>query len=298
MNAVEIKGLVKTYSSGVKALTGIDLSIQEGDFFALLGPNGAGKSTTIGVLTQLVTKTSGTVKILGHDIDTESVVAKSKLGIVPQEFNFNIFEKVIDIVVQQAGYYSVARVDALKRAEVVLKELDLWEKRDSVSRTLSGGMKRRLMIARALIHEPEVLILDEPTAGVDIELRRGMWDFLSGLNKKGVTILLTTHYLEEAELLCNNIAIIDKGSILVNLPKEDLLSKLEEETYVLEVDKKVDVSKLTCDAKYGKGKVEVRFKQGYSINELMKEIDKQKVVVKSIAPKNNRLEEVFVRLIK
>ncbi len=298
MNAIEISQLKKVYRGGVEALKGIDLTIKKGDFFALLGPNGAGKSTTIGALTQLVTKTSGRITVMGHDTDLETELAKSKLGIVPQEFNFNIFEKVIDIVVQQAGYYGVPRSVALERAEKVLKELSLWEKRNAVSRSLSGGMKRRLMIARALIHEPEILILDEPTAGVDVELRRGMWDFLTKLNKKGVTILLTTHYLEEAELLCNNIAIIDKGKILVNLPKKELLSKLDEETYVVDVEGDVDPAKLKCSATYADGRIEVNLQKGYTVTKLIEELKKQKVTVLSIGPKNNRLEEIFVRLTK
>ena len=223
----------KVYATGTEALKGINLSVTEGDFFALLGPNGAGKTTLIGILVGLVTKTSGEARIFDASVDTNSSLSKTYIGLVPQEFNFNIFEKVIDIVVTQAGYYGIPRREALARAEVLLKELGLWEKRNEPSQTLSGGMKRRLMIARGLIHAPRLLILDEPTAGVDVEMRRGMWTFLRKLNSEGTTIILTTHYLEEAEALCRNIAIINKGSIVINQPMEELLqsrghAKLEE----------------------------------------------------------------------
>lgn len=233
MHAIEVKNLRKTYQGGVEALKGVDLAVAEGDFFALLGPNGAGKTTIIGILTSLVTKTSGDAKIFGVAIDKDPSLAKTYIGLVPQEFNFNIFEKVVDIVVTQAGYYGIPRTEALIRAEVLLKELGLWDKRNEPSQKLSGGMKRRLMIARGLIHAPRLLILDEPTAGVDVEMRHGMWEFLRKLNSEGTTIVLTTHYLEEAEALCRNIAIINKGSIVVNEPMEELLksrghAKLEE----------------------------------------------------------------------
>ncbi|RMH39040.1 MAG: ABC transporter ATP-binding protein, partial [Gammaproteobacteria bacterium] len=238
MQALEISGLKKTYQNGVQALRGIDLQIAPGDFFALLGPNGAGKSTTIGILASLVTKTAGEVRIFGHDLVKDRVRAKSCIGLVPQEFNFSVFETCEQIVVNQAGYYGVPRNEAKKRAKMLLGELGLWEKRNTQARMLSGGMKRRLMIARALMHSPKLLVLDEPTAGVDIELRRSMWDFLIELNRSGTTILLTTHYLEEAEQLCRNIAIIDHGKIIENTSMRALLNKLDVETFVLDLDEK------------------------------------------------------------
>lgn len=224
-NAIEIKDLRKQYAGGVEALKGVSLSVQQGDFFALLGPNGAGKTTLIGILSSLVTKTSGEARIFGHDIATDASKAKTYIGLVPQEFNINIFEKVINIVVDQAGFYGIPRAEALKNAEPLLKDLGLWEKRNEPSQKLSGGMKRRLMIARALIHKPKLLILDEPTAGVDVELRRSMWTFLRKMNGEGVTIILTTHYLEEAEQLCRTVAVINKGEILVNESMKELLSR-------------------------------------------------------------------------
>ncbi|HEV8077051.1 MAG TPA: ABC transporter ATP-binding protein, partial [Marinobacter sp.] len=224
--ALEIQGLTKTYGDGFQALKGIDLKVAKGDFFALLGPNGAGKSTTLGVVSSLVNKTAGQVRVFGHDLDTELSAAKLNLGVVPQEFNFNQFEKVLDIVTTQAGYYGIPLKQALISAEKYLKQLGLWDKRNTPARMLSGGMKRRLMIARALVHEPRLLILDEPTAGVDIELRRSMWTFLQEMNRQGTTIILTTHYLEEAEALCRNIAIIDSGQILRNTSKRELLQQL------------------------------------------------------------------------
>lgn len=233
--ALEIKGLKKVYSSGVEALRGIDLTVDEGDFYALLGPNGAGKSTTIGIVTSLINKTAGHVQVFGHDLDTDLVRAKQQIGLVPQEFNFNPFETVQQIVVNQAGYYGVPRKEALIRSEKYLKQSDLWEKRNVRARMLSGGMKRRLMIARALMHEPRLLILDEPTAGVDIELRREMWDFLSALNASGTTIILTTHYLEEAEMLCRNIGIIQSGELIENTSMKALLAKLQFETFIFDL---------------------------------------------------------------
>lgn len=229
MHAIAVKDLRKTYApqkgqrEGTEALKGVSLTVEEGDFFALLGPNGAGKTTLIGIVTSLVNKSGGEVKVFGVDIDKDRSLAKTHIGLVPQEFNFNIFEKVIDIVTTQAGYYGIPRAEALSRAEKLLKDLGLWEKKDMPSQTLSGGMKRRLMIARGLIHNPKLLILDEPTAGVDVEMRHGMWDFLRKLNKEGTTIILTTHYLEEAEALCRNIAIINKGTIVVNEPMQKLI---------------------------------------------------------------------------
>ena len=233
--ALSIKNLRKTYDNQFEALKGIDLDVAKGDFFALLGPNGAGKSTTIGIICSLVRKTEGVVTIFGHDIDRDFSIAKQFVGVVPQEFNFNQFEKPIDILVAQAGYYGIKANIALERAEKYLKQLGLWERRNEISRTLSGGMKRRLMIARALIHEPQLLVLDEPTAGVDIELRRSMWEFLKEINDQGTTIILTTHYLEEAESLCRNIAIIDHGTIVKNTSMKALLKQLDRETFILDV---------------------------------------------------------------
>ncbi len=229
-HAIDIYQLKKTYEGGIEALKGVDLTVEEGDFFALLGPNGAGKTTLIGILTSLVNKTSGSAKIFDASIETEPSRAKTYIGVVPQEFNFNIFEKVINIVTTQAGYYGIPRAEALQRAEVLLKELGLWEKRNEPSQKLSGGMKRRLMIARGLIHGPKLLILDEPTAGVDVEMRHSMWEFLKKLNQSGTTIILTTHYLEEAEALCRNIAIINKGSIVINEPMKKLLESSSHES--------------------------------------------------------------------
>ena len=298
-NALEISGLKKVYKGGFTALKGIDLTVKQGDFFALLGPNGAGKSTTIGVITSLVNKTAGTVKVFGHDIDKELEQAKSFLGLVPQEFNFNQFETLITILVNQAGYYGVERSLAFKRAEKYLKQLDLWEKRNDAGRMLSGGMKRRLMIARALMHEPQVLILDEPTAGVDIELRRSMWDFLRELNEQGITIILTTHYLEEAEMLCRNIAIIDSGVIVEDTDMKSLLSQLDQETIVLDIEKiakqpQLDgfVSRLIDDHT-----LEIDVKKSQLINDVFQQLSKQKINVHSMRNKSNRLEELFVSLV-
>ena len=235
MSALEIKNLNKIYSNKFEALKGIDLNVNQGDFFALLGPNGAGKSTTIGIICGLVNKTSGSVKVFGHDIDTDNDAAKACIGVVPQELNFSQFESCLSIVLNQGGYYGIKRSVAMERAEKYLKKLGLWEKRNECSRNLSGGMKRRLMIARALIHEPKMLILDEPTAGVDVELRRSMWDFLIDLNQQGITIVLTTHYLEEAESLCKNIAIIDQGKIVEDTSMKQLLSKLDKETFFFDL---------------------------------------------------------------
>ncbi|WP_373797084.1 ABC transporter ATP-binding protein, partial [Jeotgalibaca porci] len=234
-HALEITDLKKVYATGMEALKGIDLTVEEGDFYALLGPNGAGKSTTIGIVTSLVNKTAGQVKVFGYDIDTQLVQAKQQIGLVPQEFNFNPFETVEQIVVNQAGYYGVPRKEALKRSEKYLKQSNLWEKRHVRARMLSGGMKRRLMIARALMHEPKLLILDEPTAGVDIELRRDMWEFLRELNEHGTTIILTTHYLEEAEMLCRNIGIIQSGRMIENTSMKKLLAKLQYETFIFDL---------------------------------------------------------------
>ena len=239
-SALSITNLKKTYSNGFEALRGIDLEVEEGDFFALLGKNGAGKSTAIGIICSLVNKSSGTVKVFGVDIDSNFPLAKSFIGVVPQEINFSVFETPLQIVVNQAGYYGIPADIAHQRAEKYLTQLGLWEKRNTISRTLSGGMKRRLMIARALVHQPKLLILDEPTAGVDIEIRRSMWEFLSGINENGTTIILTTHYLEEAESLCRNVAIIDQGLLVENTSTKALLSKLQVETYVMDLKQPID----------------------------------------------------------
>ena len=304
-NALEIVDLYKTYKNGVQALCGINLEVKKGDFFALLGPNGAGKSTAIGVLTSLVNKSSGTVKIFGHDLDKELETAKSYIGLVPQEFNFNQFEPTIEIVVNQAGFYGISRKIAYQRAEKYLKQLSLWDKRYTVGRELSGGMKRRLMIARALVHEPRILVLDEPTAGVDIEIRRSMWEFLKEINEQGTTIILTTHYLEEAETLCKNIAIINKGIVIENTGMQDLLSKLNVETYILNTEEQLK-DKLQ-DGSEGEGcnvklvdelTFEVEISKNYSLNDLFAELNSRKVNISSLRSKSNRLEELFVRLVE
>jgi len=297
--ALEISGLKKTYKGGVQAVKGIDLSVDEGDFFALLGPNGAGKSTTIGVISSLVNKTEGVVKINGFDIDKDLETAKSQLGLVPQEFNFNQFLPVIQVLVDQAGYYGVPRKLAYQRAEKYLKQLDLWTKRNDKSRNLSGGMKRRLMIGRALMHEPKILILDEPTAGVDIELRRSMWGFLQDLNAQGVTIILTTHYLEEAEMLCRNIAIIDKGVIVEDTSMKALLKKIDKETFVLDLP--LNSPKPTL-ADYEHRLIddhtlEVDLHKDQSINSIFAQLSEQGIEVLSMRNKANRLEELFLGLV-
>jgi ABC-2 type transport system ATP-binding protein len=300
MKALDIKGLAKTYKGGVQALKGIDLTVEEGDFFALLGPNGAGKSTTIGIVSSLVNKSSGSVKIFEHDLATDIVNAKSCIGLVPQEFNFNQFETLFQIVVNQAGYYGVPRSVAKVRAEKYLKQLDLWEKRNSAGRELSGGMKRRLMIARALMHEPRMLILDEPTAGVDIEVRRSMWTFLKKINEQGITIILTTHYLEEAEMLCRNIAIIDKGRIVKNTSMKALLATLNVETFVFDIASganKISIEGFESRANDDQT-LEVDVPKASGLNPVFEELSKQNVQVMSMRNKSNRLEELFVRLVE
>ncbi|MBC6309897.1 ABC transporter ATP-binding protein [Listeria sp. FSL L7-1582] len=296
--ALEITGLKKVYATGVEALRGIDLAVEEGDFYALLGPNGAGKSTTIGIITSLVNKTSGKVKVFDYDIDTDLVRAKQQIGLVPQEFNFNPFETVQQIVVNQAGYYGVSRKEALKRSETYLKQSGLWEKRDVRARMLSGGMKRRLMIARALMHEPRLLILDEPTAGVDIELRREMWDYLRELNAGGTTIILTTHYLEEAEMLCRNIGIIQSGELIENTSMKTLLGKLQFETFIFDLapfDTKPEITGYkSCLEDDQTLSVEVERDQG--VNELFEQLTKQGIQVLSMRNKSNRLEELFLKI--
>lgn len=301
MSALTIRNLTKTYANGVQALKGIDLQVEKGDFFALLGPNGAGKSTTIGVISSLVNKTGGEVSIFGYSLDTERALAKQKIGVVPQEFNFNQFEKVFDIVVTQAGFYGIPAPQARERAEKYLRQLGLWEKRDKQSRTLSGGMKRRLMIARALVHEPELLILDEPTAGVDIELRRSMWDFLTRINDEGKTIILTTHYLEEAESLCRHIAIIDHGTIVENTDMKSLLEKLQVETFILDLARPVTEEPVLEGFEVwlkDSRTLEVAVPKSQSLNTLFVALADQHFEVMSMRNKANRLEELFVRLVE
>ena len=300
MNALEITQLEKTYSNGHVALRGIDLHVEEGDFFALLGPNGAGKSTTIGVVSSLVNKTAGDISIFNFDLATQLSEAKSCLGIVPQEINFNLYSPIIEVVLNQAGYYGIKRKIARQRAEKYLKQLDLWDRRNDISRTLSGGFKRRLMIARALIHEPRILILDEPTAGVDVELRRSMWGFLRELNSKGTTIVLTTHYLEEAENLCKNIAIIDKGEIIENSSMKQLLGKLNMETFVLEL--RSSIKTLPDNEQFSLRMIdsmciEVDLDKAQNINNLYDFLSANNILVRSMRGKSSRLEELFIRLV-
>tara|TARA_B000000557_G_scaffold52027_1_gene40059 strand:- start:3247 stop:4161 length:915 start_codon:yes stop_codon:yes gene_type:complete len=299
--ALEIENLKKVYSGGTEALKGISLKVQEGDFYALLGPNGAGKSSTIGIIGTLVTKTSGSVKIFDIDVDKDPAVAKSMLGVVSQEINFSQFEKVIDIVTTQAGFYGITGSVSKPRVEAVLKRLGLWDQRDEQARTLSGGYKRRLMIAKALIHEPKLLILDEPTAGVDIELRREMWNFLKEINENGTTIILTTHYLEEAEQLCRNIGIIDQGEIIVDSSMQELLRKLDVQGFVLDLEHPLEEvpsidgfplklkDSLTLVTAINKDK---------SINNLFDELNNHNIKVKSMRNESNRLEELFIDMIK
>jgi len=300
MHALEISNLTKIYASKTQALNGISFNVNEGDFFALLGPNGAGKSTTIGIITSLVNKTSGQVKIFGHDLTEKSVIAKSYIGLVPQEINFNIFETVMNTLLYQAGYYGVPRKLAKERSEYYLKALGLWDKHNQPVLNLSGGMKRRLLIARALIHQPKLLILDEPTAGVDIELRRHMWNFLRTINEQGTTIILTTHYLEEAEQLCKNIAIIDKGNLIENTSIKTLLTKLHVETFVLYLAKPAPYSlqlngythRLTDEVT-----LEVDIEKGQLLNDVFALLTQQNIAITSMRNKANRLEELFLRLI-
>lgn len=299
--ALQVSGLSKVYDNGFQALKGIDLTVEQGDFFALLGPNGAGKSTTLGIVSGLVQKTAGSAAIMGHDVNAQAFDAKRDLGVVPQEFNFNQFEKVRDIVVTQAGFFGLTASQAGDNADYLLKALDLWDKRDTQARMLSGGMKRRLMIARALVHKPKVLILDEPTAGVDIELRRSMWEFMQQLNQQGTTIILTTHYLEEAEQLCRNIAIINQGEIVKATSTRELLSQLHTETFVFDLDSAVpeglqlpgyDVSVASQDC------IEITVEKGQSINAIFQQLTEVGLEVRSMRTKSNRLEELFVNLVQ
>ena len=301
MSALLIENLTKTYANGMQALKGLSLEVAEGDFFALLGPNGAGKTTAIGVVTSLVNKTSGTVHVFDYSIDTDIELAKSQIGLVPQEINFNQFEKVFEIVVNQAGYYGIPRKLAKERAEIYLRRLSLWDKRDDISRNLSGGMKRRLMIARALVHEPRLLILDEPTAGVDIEIRRSMWKFLRQTNKEGTTIILTTHYLEEAENLCRTVAIIDGGRIIEHDRMDKILRKLSVETFLLSMKDSItsppriegfDIRRVDDHT------LEVDISKDRSLNRLFSGLTNANLEVVSLRNKSNRLEELFMRLVE
>lgn len=301
MLALNIKQLSKTYANGVQALKCLDLSIKTGDFFALLGANGAGKSTTIGLITTLINKTTGSISIHGYDLDKEPEKAKSCLGLVPQELNLNIFETCEQILLNQAGYYGISRKRALPRTESLLKQLGLWDKRDAMVRHLSGGMKRRLMIARALVHQPKVLILDEPTAGVDIEIRHSMWEFLTRTNAEGTTIILTTHYLEEAEQLCKRIAIIDKGQIITNTSMKALLQTLRHQTFIFNTENPIEILPdlspfnavlIDCNT------LEVRVDNNLSLNTVFSTLSKQGITIHSMRNKTNRLEELFLDLIK
>ena len=301
MRALSIRDLRKVYPNGVEALKGIDLEVEEGDFCALLGPNGAGKTTAIGIITSLVNKTSGDVRIFGHSIDTELEKAKACLGLVPQEVNLNLFEKVLNTVVNQGGYYGLPRRLAHERAERYLGELKLWDRRDDIARNLSGGMKRRLMIARALVHEPRLLILDEPTAGVDIEIRRSMWDFLRTINAEGTTIILTTHYLEEAESLCRHVAIIDEGRIIEDASMSEVLRKLHREVFVLTPDRPLDTAPTIGGFELvlrSDGDLEVGLEKTQSLNDVFSGLSDGGVRIVSMRNKANRLEELFMGLVE
>jgi ABC-2 type transport system ATP-binding protein len=299
--ALKITGLKKTYKGGLVALKGVDFDVQQGDFFGLLGPNGAGKTTIIGIISSLVNKTAGSVSIFGHDLNEDPAAAKACLGLVPQEFNFNMFEPVVEVVANQAGYYGIERKEAFERAEKYLKHLDLWDKRQVMARNLSGGMKRRLMIARALVHEPKLLILDEPTAGVDIEIRRAMWKFLREINAAGTTIILTTHYLEEAESLCRTIAIINEGELVENTTTKQLLHTLHMETFVLDLESPLSELPDIKDQKLvqrDETTIEADICRDQSINALFEELSRRNIKVLSMRNKTNRLEELFMDLVK
>ncbi|MCZ6559722.1 MAG: ABC transporter ATP-binding protein [Gammaproteobacteria bacterium] len=300
MKALSISGLQKTYANGVQALMGIDLEVEEGDFFALLGPNGAGKTTVIGIVTSLVNKTAGQVKVFEYDIDEDLDGAKACIGVVPQEINFNQFEKVSNVVLNQAGYYGIPRTLARERTEKYLRQLQLWDKRQELSRNLSGGMKRRLMIARALVHEPRLLILDEPTAGVDIEIRRSMWDFIKRINAQGTTIILTTHYLEEAESLCRNVAIIDEGKIVVNDQMNRVLRELQFETFIFnlcEEIKQVPVLDGFVVRQLDEQSIEIEIGPEQNLNQIFEKLSALGLTACSMRNKTNRLEELFMKLV-
>ncbi len=299
--ALTIENLTKTYNNGFHALKGISLTVQQGDFYALLGPNGAGKSTTIGIICSLVNKSAGRVQVFDADIDVNFPAAKKYIGIVPQEFNFNVFEKCFAIVANQGGYYGMPRALAEERAEKYLKALGLWEKRDTAGRALSGGMKRRLMIARALVHEPKLLILDEPTAGVDIEMRRSMWEFLKRINAEGTTIILTTHYLEEAEALCRHVGIINHGEIVENTSIKSLLRQLQREVFILDCVEELPEDFTVegfVNRRIDAHSIEVEVEKGQTINRVFADLDRQGVHIASMRNRANRLEEMFVKLVE
>ncbi len=300
MNALLIHDLTKVYANGLKALDGINLQVKAGDFYSLLGPNGAGKTTAIAIVCSLVTKTSGRIEVFDYDLVSAEEAAKMHIGMVPQEVNFNTFDTPLNIVVNQAGFYGINRKTALNRAKKYLGELRLWDKRDDIARSLSGGMKRRLMIARALIHQPKLLILDEPTAGVDIEIRRSMWEFLKYINDNGTTIILTTHYLEEAENLCRNVAIIDEGKIIQDTSMNDLLGQLKQETFILNLEDKLthlpDLNGFHCSL-LDKNQLEVVIDANHGINELFDLLTSKGIKVASLRNKSNRLEELFLKVV-
>ncbi len=299
MTALSIKNLVKVYANGIRALNGVDLDVAEGDFFALLGPNGAGKTTTIGIITSLVTKTSGDVRVFGHNIDTDLTAAKACIGVVPQEINLNTFDRVLNIVINQAGFYGMTVREARPRAQQVLEQLKLWDRRDDIARNLSGGMKRRLMIARALVHSPKLLILDEPTAGVDIEIRRTMWRFLRELNESGTTIILTTHYLEEAENLCRHVAIIDGGEVIQNHPMDDFLRTLKQQNFIINTRDRVEELP-TLDGclvhQLKDFELEIAVQRDHDLNDVFSALSAAGIRVISMRNKTNRLEELFFNL--
>jgi ABC-2 type transport system ATP-binding protein len=301
VSALKIENLKKSYAGGLQALKGIDLTVEEGDFFALLGPNGAGKSTTIGIISSLVTKTSGSVEILGIDIDENHSLAKKKLGVVGQEVNFNQFEKVGDIIRNQAGYYGLSFQEARENTMYYMKKLDIWDKRNEQARKLSGGMKRRVMVAKALVNKPDLLILDEPTAGVDIELRRSLWDFLTEINNSGTSIILTTHYLEEAERLCRNIAIIDSGEIVENTSMQELLTRLEDETFMFDLEESIDklpeIPNYQMTLKNPK-KISVTVKKGQGLNGVFSVLSSSGINIASMRNETGRLEELFLGLVE
>lgn len=301
MQALSIQNLKKAYANGFEALKGVDLDVASGDFFALLGPNGAGKSTLIGIVSSLVTKSSGTVSIFGHDIERDNAAAKASIGLVPQEINFNQFETVRNVVINQAGYYGIPRKKALVRAEHCLKKMELWDKRDTVSRRLSGGMKRRLMIARAMVHEPRLLILDEPTAGVDIEIRRSMWQMMQGVNRDGTSIVLTTHYLEEAESLCRNIAIINHGRIVEKSSMQELLARLHTEHFVLDLAQPLTQVPTIAGCEMALSdcqQLEVALPKAFGLNRLFASLSELGIEVLSLKNKSNRLEQLFIDLVQ
>ncbi len=301
MKALSIQNLKKTYNNGFQALKGLDLDVENGDFFALLGPNGAGKSTLIGIISSLVTKSSGEVSIFGYDLQKDSAKAKSCIGLVPQEINFNQFETVKNVVLNQAGFYGMPRKQALIQTERCLRQMDLWEKRDTVSRRLSGGMKRRLMIARAMVHQPRLLILDEPTAGVDIEIRRSMWQMMEEVNRQGTTIILTTHYLEEAESLCRNIAIINHGQIIEKSTMQNLLSRIQTEQFVLDIDQALTVAPVVNGYSIelvDSHSLNVAVEKTHGLNPLFQQLSEQGIKVLSLKNKSNRLEQLFIDLVQ